>query len=85
MKNVTWESIKNWLPIVTLIVGVALTFGATITRIAVVENKQDISNRDIAEIKDDQKEILSLLREYQGDNQKISLRLNTLETIIGLK
>jgi len=78
---ITWASVNNWIPLIALAVSIALTFGATLTRIAILEEKIETQNAYIADIKADQKEILSLLRDYQVENQKLSLRINTLETI----
>lgn len=39
--TVSWWQINNWVPIVASAVMIALSFGAIITRVAVLENKVD--------------------------------------------
>lgn len=75
---ITWASINNWVPLIAMAVGLALTFGTTLTRIALLEQKLDISIKQ-------QTEMLAILKGYQQENQQLSLKVNTLETIIGIK
>ncbi len=77
-KFISFLSLNNWIPLIAMAVSIALTFGATITRIALLEQKLDT-------IQIQQTEIIALLKDNQNENEQLSLKVNTLETLINIK
>jgi|GEM_PF-5059998 len=77
-KFISFLSLNNWIPLIAMAVSIALTFGATITRIALLEQKLDT-------IQTQQTEIITLLKDNQNENKQLSLKVNTLETLINIK
>lgn len=79
---ISWASVNNWIPLIAMAISLALTFGATITRIALLEQKldalQDSNNKIIATLE-------TYMEKSQEDRKSLSLRLNTLETLQGIK
>jgi len=79
---VSWASVNNVVPIVisgiTTVISIMLFIGTINTRMALLEQKQDVFNQR-------QGEILSLLKGYQLDNQQLSLKVERLETLVNSK
>lgn len=75
---ISWASVNNWIPIIAIIISIVINYTTYTTRTALLE-------QSLNDLKESNKTIISLLKDYQEDNQLLSLRVNTLETLQGIK
>jgi hypothetical protein len=74
--NVKWSSVNNWVPIIVMVVTVAVTFGATLTRLALIEQKVEY-------IADSQSEMLDIFKDVEHRYGLLALDVERLKVSHG--
>jgi hypothetical protein len=76
--QITWSGIQNWMPLIASAVSIALTFATLDRRLALVEQKLDtlISSTEA---------MTGKYTETRSEMGRISLRINTIETILKIR
>lgn len=73
--NLTWIQVNNIVPIIVSFVVMALTFGALMTRVSVLEAKMDLSLSE-------QKDMMKTLTDHQSSDNLVAQRVSVLEAMI---
>ena len=71
---ITWLQVNNWVPIIISIVTLSCTFGAVLTRLALIEQKQDT-------IAQQQKTMIDLFKNTENRYGELALKVKRLETL----
>lgn len=71
--TISWLQVNNWVPIITSLIIVAISYGMLFTRISVLETKMDI-------VIEQQKQVIAKFHDVETRYGELALKVNSLET-----